>query len=146
MVIRISVCSWRTTEDDVHRSVRAFVAARAAARFGKLQIHPYLSTRKEEGHPEIAVFESDASRPFVAAGWHTDVTYMERFSPELYAEWRAITRGEVDEPGRIIADHFSAQYVFSDLRHSDFLDDAEDDSHLTEVYRDEYAVIFEVVQ
>lgn len=27
-VIRISVCSWATTDDDVHRSVKAFVAAR----------------------------------------------------------------------------------------------------------------------
>jgi glutamate/tyrosine decarboxylase-like PLP-dependent enzyme len=33
-VIRLSVCSWRTTEDDVRRSVRAFVAAREAARSG----------------------------------------------------------------------------------------------------------------
>jgi taurine dioxygenase len=49
-----------------------------AARFGMLQIHSYLSTRQEEGHPEIAVFESDASRPFVAAGWHTDMTFLER--------------------------------------------------------------------
>lgn len=31
-VIRVSVCSWATTEADVTRSVRAFVAARAAAR------------------------------------------------------------------------------------------------------------------
>jgi glutamate/tyrosine decarboxylase-like PLP-dependent enzyme len=31
-VIRISVCSWATTEDDVSRSVRAFVHARAKAR------------------------------------------------------------------------------------------------------------------
>jgi glutamate/tyrosine decarboxylase-like PLP-dependent enzyme len=31
-VIRISVCSWATTEDDVERSVAAFVAAREAAR------------------------------------------------------------------------------------------------------------------
>jgi glutamate/tyrosine decarboxylase-like PLP-dependent enzyme len=29
-VIRISVCSWATTEEDVSRSVRAFVAARTA--------------------------------------------------------------------------------------------------------------------
>ncbi|MEL6308475.1 MAG: hypothetical protein AAFR81_20815 [Chloroflexota bacterium] len=28
-VIRISVCSWETTPDDVERSVRAFVTARA---------------------------------------------------------------------------------------------------------------------
>ena len=31
MVIRISVCSWATTEEDVQRSVAAFVAARAFA-------------------------------------------------------------------------------------------------------------------
>jgi glutamate/tyrosine decarboxylase-like PLP-dependent enzyme len=31
-VIRISVCSWATTRDDIDRSVRAFVAAREAAR------------------------------------------------------------------------------------------------------------------
>jgi taurine dioxygenase len=49
-----------------------------AARFGPLQIHPYLTTRKQEGHPEIAVFESDASRPYVAAGWHSDMTFMEK--------------------------------------------------------------------
>jgi threonine aldolase len=29
-VIRISVCSWATTEEDVSRSVRAFVTARTA--------------------------------------------------------------------------------------------------------------------
>jgi len=29
-VIRISVCSWATTPDDVERSVRAFVKARGA--------------------------------------------------------------------------------------------------------------------
>lgn len=49
-----------------------------AARFGALQIHPYLRTRKDEGHPEIAVFESDARRPFVASGWHTDMTFLEK--------------------------------------------------------------------
>jgi hypothetical protein len=30
-VIRISVCSWATTEDDISRSVLAFVAAREKA-------------------------------------------------------------------------------------------------------------------
>ena len=30
-VIRISVCSWETTQEDVSRSVRAFVAARKRA-------------------------------------------------------------------------------------------------------------------
>ena len=33
-VIRVSVCSWATTPDDITRSVEAFVNARAAARKG----------------------------------------------------------------------------------------------------------------
>ncbi|MCZ6463725.1 MAG: TauD/TfdA family dioxygenase [Proteobacteria bacterium] len=49
-----------------------------ASRFGPLQIHPYLVSRKDEGHPEVVVFESDESRPYVASGWHTDVTFLEK--------------------------------------------------------------------
>jgi len=48
------------------------------ARFGTLQVHPFLPSRKAEGHPEIVVFESDAARPYVASGWHSDVTFLER--------------------------------------------------------------------
>jgi len=47
-------------------------------RFGELQIHPFLHSRKAEGHPEIVVLESDEARPYVASGWHTDVTFAER--------------------------------------------------------------------
>ncbi|MGH7289400.1 MAG: TauD/TfdA dioxygenase family protein, partial [Myxococcota bacterium] len=47
-------------------------------RFGALQIHPFLHSRRDEGHPEIVVLESDAERPYLAAGWHSDVT----FAPE----------------------------------------------------------------
>jgi len=46
-------------------------------RFGTLQIHPFLTSRADEGHPEIVVLESDERRPFVAAGWHSDVTFAE---------------------------------------------------------------------
>ena len=73
-----------------------------------------------------------------------DVTYMQLFSHELYDEWRAITRGEVEEPGRAIAEDFGARYVFSDLDHERFMDRAEDDPRLREIYRDEYAVIYAV--
>jgi taurine dioxygenase len=45
-------------------------------RFGELQVHPFLQSRKDEGHPEIIVLESDADRPTLAAGWHTDVTFL----------------------------------------------------------------------
>lgn len=47
-------------------------------RFGTLMVHPFLHSRREEGHPEIVVLESDERRPYVAAGWHTDVTFAER--------------------------------------------------------------------
>jgi taurine dioxygenase len=44
-------------------------------RFGALHIHPYLQPLKDEGHPEFVVLESDADHPFVAGGWHSDVTF-----------------------------------------------------------------------
>jgi len=43
--------------------------------FGELHVHPVLPSRRDEGHPEIVVLESDASRPFVAETWHSDVTF-----------------------------------------------------------------------
>lgn len=73
-----------------------------------------------------------------------DVTYMQRYSPALYDEWVAITRGEVAAPSHVIASDFSADYVFSDLGHSEFLEAAVDDPLLVEVYRDDDAVIFRV--
>jgi len=44
-------------------------------RFGTLQVHPFLHSRADDGHPEIVVLESDEKTPVVAAGWHTDVTF-----------------------------------------------------------------------
>lgn len=71
-----------------------------------------------------------------------DPTYMELYDADLYQEWRQITRGNVDQPSRAIRNQFGAAYVFSDLKHDDFLDEAADDPRLEEVYRDDYAVIF----
>jgi taurine dioxygenase len=47
-------------------------------RFGRLHVHPFLRPLEPEGHPEFVVLESDESRPYVAAGWHSDVTFSER--------------------------------------------------------------------
>ena len=58
-------------------------------RFGSLQIHPYLRSRQDEGHPEIVILESDEERPFVADGWHSDVTFVE--SPPMGSILRAVT-------------------------------------------------------
>jgi hypothetical protein len=73
-----------------------------------------------------------------------DPTFMELEDEAFYDRWVDITRGRIDEPGAAIRDEFGASYVFSDLNHDDFMDEAEDDPLLQEVYRDDYAVIYEV--
>ncbi len=51
-----------------------------ASRFGELHVHAVLQQMADQGHPEVVVLESDAKRPFVAARWHSDVTF-EEFPP-----------------------------------------------------------------
>lgn len=46
-----------------------------ARRFGDLHVHPVLQQMRDQGHPEVVVLESSAERPYVAAGWHSDVTF-----------------------------------------------------------------------
>lgn len=75
-----------------------------------------------------------------------DPTYMELYDADLFSEWRQITRGEIEQPGQIMHDRFGASYVFSDLKHKDFIDVAAGDPLLEELYRDEYAVIYSVDQ
>jgi hypothetical protein len=73
-----------------------------------------------------------------------DPTYMQIYDAGLYDEWVAITRGEVERPGAHIRSRFGATYVLSDLQHGGFLKQARQDPQLSEVYRDQYAVIFAV--
>lgn len=75
-----------------------------------------------------------------------DPTYMQLYDQELYDLWVLITRGEIEQPSQFIANHFHSRYVHSDLKHGNFLRRAEKDSGLREVYRDDQAVIFEVVR
>lgn len=73
-----------------------------------------------------------------------DPTFMELQDEALFDRWVDITRGRVEQPGLAIRDEFGAAYVFSDLNHDDFMDEAATDPLLQEVYRDEYAVIYQV--
>jgi taurine dioxygenase len=57
-------------------------------RFGELHVHPFIPSRRDEGHPEIVVLESDADRPYLAAGWHTDVTFVAK--PPMASILRAV--------------------------------------------------------
>jgi hypothetical protein len=73
-----------------------------------------------------------------------DPTYMEIHNPELFDNWVDLTQADVDNMGVVIRDRYGAQFVFSDLGHEDFLRSAADDPLLTEIYRDDEAVIFAV--
>ena len=74
-----------------------------------------------------------------------DPTYMQLYDPEMYDLWVNITRGGVEQPSRLILDTFGARYIHTDLHHGHFIDKASDDPGLKEVYRDDNAVVFEVV-
>jgi len=56
-----------------------------------------------------------------------------------------ITHGDVKNPSQIIATTFNSRYIHTDLNHREFLQVALKDPRLKEVYRDDQAVIFEVI-
>ena len=74
-----------------------------------------------------------------------DPTYMQLYDTDLYDTWVKITRGEIEQPSRIIVERFSARYVHSDLHHGKFLRFAAEDAGLKEVYRDDQNIIYEVI-
>jgi hypothetical protein len=75
-----------------------------------------------------------------------DPTYMQLHDADLYKLWRDISRGQVERPSEVIGQRFGARYVMTDLGHDDFLEEADDDPNLVEVFRDEYAVVFQLVE
>jgi hypothetical protein len=74
-----------------------------------------------------------------------DPTYMQLHDPELYDVWVDISKGRVEGPSEVIGQEFGASYVLTDLKHKDFLKEADDDPDLVEVFRDEYAAVFQVI-
>ena len=74
-----------------------------------------------------------------------DPTYMQLYNPALYSLWVDITQGVVKNPSKIIAGNFASRYVHTDLNHKNFLRVAGEDPGLKEVYRDNQAVVFEVI-
>lgn len=74
-----------------------------------------------------------------------DPTYMQLYDADLYEQWVEITRGKVERPSEIIYNRFGARYVFTDLRHSDFIQRANEDPGLRQVYSDSQAIIYQVI-
>lgn len=73
-----------------------------------------------------------------------DPTYMQMYDNERYDLWVPLVRGEVDQPSQYIANVFKARFVHSDLNHGAFIKKAQADPYMTEVYRDDQSVIFQV--
>ncbi|MCP5099235.1 MAG: hypothetical protein GY943_27090 [Chloroflexi bacterium] len=73
-----------------------------------------------------------------------DPTFMELYDADLFDEWVGITKGRVENPGSLVKFRFNGEFVFSDLKHANFIEEAENDTLLEEVYQDEYAVIYAV--
>lgn len=106
----------------------------------------------EHAGPDVQIFQTDwddftrlffyNSEAKYTAG--LDPTFMELHDKELFDTWVAITRGQVENPGKIIREQFAADYIFSDLKHGSFEKQAQDDPNLIEIYRDDNAVIFRV--
>jgi hypothetical protein len=74
-----------------------------------------------------------------------DPTYLQLYNADLYDLWVEITQGNVENPSQVIATTFDSRYIHTDLNHGDFLRVAAEDPGLKEVYRDDQAVIFEVI-
>jgi hypothetical protein len=74
-----------------------------------------------------------------------DPTYLQLYDAELYDEWVDITKGREERPSGAIASRFGARYVLTDRLHQDFIRQANEDPGLREVYRDQQAVIYQVI-
>ncbi len=74
-----------------------------------------------------------------------DPTYLQLYDPDLYDLWVDITKGRFEAPGQTIVETFGANFVITDLKHESFIREAKADPRLEEVYHDEFAIIFQVV-
>jgi hypothetical protein len=74
-----------------------------------------------------------------------DPTYLHLKDPDLYELWVDITKGRQQVPSEPIFQQFAAEYVFTDTSHKKFIDRAREDLGLEEVYQDDEAIIFQVI-
>ena len=75
-----------------------------------------------------------------------DPSYMQIADPALYDLWVKITQGRVKNLSEVIPARFGAEYIHTDLNHGGFINAAGQDGGLKEVYRDQQAIIYQVVR
>ena len=73
-----------------------------------------------------------------------DPTYMQMYDQDLYDLWVPLVHGEVKQPSQFIANIFHAQFVHTDLNHTAFIQRANADPYMKEVYRDDQNIIYQV--
>jgi hypothetical protein len=144
LMIIISVGGWRTLRNahDQIAEARPFDRYAGAATW-----------LKENTPTNARVFQTDWDdfpRLFYYNTHNTyliglDPTYMQLYNKDLYDTWVEITEGKVRQPAEIIATLYGSQYVHTDLQHSDFIDIAEADPGLEEVYRDKDSILYKVI-
>jgi len=130
------------------------IAARASIRSSKpyqtyARASAWLATNTPAGSRIFQTDWDDFPRLFYHNTHNTyliglDPTYMQIYDENLYKLWVSVTQGKVEEPSSVIQQEFGTNYVLTDLRHEDFLEQAANDPNMVEMYRDEDAVIFQV--
>lgn len=113
------------------------------------QASSWLHQNTPEGARVFQTDWDDFPRLFFYNTWNSyliglDPTYLQLKDKELYELWVDITKGKVEGSARLIYERFAAEYVFTDLAHDDFIDKADGDENLTEVFRDEEAIIYRI--
>ena len=109
----------------------------------------WLAAHTPEGTPVFQTDWDDFTRLFYYNSSNTylvglDPTYLERADLELWTQWVAITRGEVEQPSNVIRSQFGAAYVVSDRSHEAFADRAADDPNMKLVYWDRNSMVWQI--
>ena len=88
------------------------------------------------------LFYRDRAHAYVVG---LDPTYLSQHDAELYRRWYAIGMGLVERPGAEIQERFGARWVFATRARRTFIERAATDPRLRAVFRDDEAVVFEVL-
>jgi len=73
-----------------------------------------------------------------------DPDFLRLRDPRRYDRWVAVTRGQVADPGPVIAEEFGAAYAFTDDEHTEFIANADRSPRMERAYVDDDVVIYRI--
>lgn len=74
-----------------------------------------------------------------------DPDFMRLKNEPLFREYEKITQGKMDEPADEIVKDFHSNFVFTDLKHTNFMDKADNDFRFVKQYSDTTAAVYEII-